>query len=107
MGMLMRHFLDENFRQEYIEWVISVQSEDYYVRMMQAWYMATALAKQWETTLPYIMQYRLHPWIHNRSIRKAIESYRISPEQKTLLKSFCLSSSKPGKSVADRKRTTE
>ena len=86
MGMLMRYYLDEAFRPEYLEWVASIKSDEYYIRMMQAWFFATALAKQWDATLPYIEQHRLHPWTHNKSIQKAIESYRITDEQKEILR---------------------
>ena len=86
IGMLMRYFLDEAFRPEYLEWVASIKSEEYYIRMMQAWFFATALAKQWDATLPYIEQHRLHSWTHNKSIQKAIESYRITDEQKEILR---------------------
>ena len=86
--MLMRYFLDENFRPEYLQQVASIQSEEYYIRMMQAWFFATALAKQWDAALPYIEQNRLQPWTHNKAIQKAIESYRITREQKELLKTF-------------------
>ena len=88
MGMLMRYFLDEAFRPEYLEWVASIKNDEYYIRMMQAWFFATALAKQWDATMPYIEQHRLHPWTHNKAIQKAIESYRITDEQKALLRTF-------------------
>ena len=88
MGMLMRYYLDREFKQEYLEWVASVKSDEYYIRMMQAWFFATALAKQWDATLPFINQRRLHPWTHNKAIQKATESYRITAEQKELLKTL-------------------
>ena len=88
LGMLMQHFLDADFSPEYLEMAASVRSEEYYVRMMQAWYFATALAKQYEAALPYIEQRRLDPWTHRKTIQKAIESYRITPEQKTYLRSL-------------------
>ena len=88
MGMLMRYYLDEAFRPEYLECVASIKNDEYYIRMMQAWFFATALAKQWDATLPYIEQHRLHPWTHNKAIQKAIESYRITDEQKALLRTF-------------------
>ena len=86
IGMLMRHFLDEDFEAEQMELVVSVDSEEYYVRMMQAWYMATALAKQYDAAFEVIQQKRLPKWTHNKSIQKAVESYRITDEQKALLK---------------------
>jgi 3-methyladenine DNA glycosylase AlkD len=88
VGMLMQHFLDENFQTEYADRVAAIRSEEYYVRMMVAWYFATALAKQYEQILPYIEERRLDPWTHNKAIQKAVESYRITPEQKDFLKTL-------------------
>lgn len=88
LGTLMSLYLDENFKPEYLELAASVRSEEYYVNMMMAWYFATALAKQWEATVPYIEQRKLPQWVHRKTIQKAVESYRITPEQKTYLKSF-------------------
>ena len=88
MGMLMRYYLEEAFRPEYMDWVAAIQSDEYYIRMMQAWFFATALAKQWDATLPYIEQRRLHPWTHNKAIQKDVESFRITAEQKEILKSL-------------------
>ena len=88
LGTLMSLYLDENFKPEYLELAASVRSEEYYVNMMIAWYFATALAKQWEATVPYIEQRKLPQWVHRKTIQKAVESYRITPEQKTYLKSF-------------------
>ena len=68
--------------------VASVTSEEYYVNMMIAWYFATALAKQWETCIPYIEERRLSLWVHRKTIQKAVESYRITDEQKAYLKTF-------------------
>ena len=86
MGVLMRMYLDEDFRPEYPEWVTGVSSEEYYVNMMIAWYLATALVKQWDTVIPYLEERRLSPWVHRKTIQKAVESYRITPEQKGYLK---------------------
>jgi len=86
VGMLMRHFLDAGFRPEYLEWAAGVKHSDYYVRMMVAWYFATALAKQQKASLPYIEARRLEPWTHNKAIQKAIESRRIAPELKDYLR---------------------
>ena len=88
MGVLMSLYLDEDFKPEYLEWVISVRSEEYYVNMMIAWYLATALAKQWDATIPYLEEKRLSEWVHKKTIQKAIESYRITPEQKVYLRSL-------------------
>ena len=86
IGMLMQHFLDEDYQEEYAELVASVRSEEYYINMMIAWYFATALAKQYESVLPFITEKRLDPWTHNKTIQKAVESYRITPEQKAYLR---------------------
>ena len=88
IGMLMQHFLDEDFDPVYPEMVSKLRSDEYYVNMMIAWYFATALAKQYETVLPYIEKQKLDSWIHNKTIQKSVESYRITPEQKEYLKSL-------------------
>ena len=88
IGMLMRLFLDEDFSPEYLKMAVGVRSEEYYVNMMLAWYFATALAKQWDATIPYIEQHKLSDWVHRKTIQKAVESFRITPEQKVYLKSF-------------------
>ena len=88
IGMLMEHYLDEDFDPAYPEVVATVRSEEYYVNMMIAWYFATALAKQYEAILPYIENRRLDTWTHNKAIQKAVESYRITPEQKAYLKTL-------------------
>ena len=86
IGMLMEHFLDEDYDIKYPEMVASVRSEEYYINMMIAWYFATALAKQYETVLPFIENKRLSPWTHNKAIQKSVESNRITPEQKEYLR---------------------
>ena len=86
--MLMTFYLDEQFQTEYLDWVADVHSEEYYVNMMIAWYFATALAKQYDAALPYLQEHRLEPWTHNKAIQKAIESYRITDEQKAYLRSL-------------------
>ena len=88
IGMLMVHFLDEDFDRSYLEMVAQIRSEEYYINMMIAWYFATALAKQYEAALPYIEERRLAPWTHNKAIQKAIESRRISVEQKAYLRTL-------------------
>ena len=88
MRMLMNEFLDADFRVEYLEWVADKQGEDYYLKMMQAWYFATALAKQYDATVTYIEEHRLSDWVHKKSIQKAVESFRVSEEHKAYLKSF-------------------
>ena len=86
--MLMEHFLDEDFDPAYPEMVAEVRSEEYYIRMMIAWYFATALAKQYNAALPYLEERKLDVWTHNKTIQKAVESYRITEEQKIYLKSL-------------------
>ena len=88
IGVLMRYYLDEGFRPEYAERVAAVRSEEYYVRMMVAWYFATALAAREEDVLPYLTGRRLDPWTHRKAIRKAIESNRITPERKQFLRTL-------------------
>ncbi len=94
IGMLMQHFLDEDFDPEYPELVAGVKSEEYYVNMMIAWYFATALAKQYDSIIPYVEEKRLEVWTHNKTIQKAVESYRITDEQKTYLKSLKIKATK-------------
>lgn len=86
--MLMTHYLREDFSPEYPAWVAAVSSEYYYVRMMQAWYFATALAFRYEELLPYLTQERLSPWVRQKTIQKAVESFRLSPAQKEELKAL-------------------
>lgn len=85
-GMLMEHFLDDDFQPGYPEMVANIRSEEYYINMMTAWYFATALAKQYDRILPFLEERRLEPWTHNKAIQKAVESRRIAPEQKAYLK---------------------
>ena len=88
IGMLMEHFLDGDFGPAYPEMVAAVCSEEYYVNMMRAWYFATALAKQWDAIIPYVEENRLDIWTHNKTIQKAVESYRITDGQKEHLKTL-------------------
>ncbi len=94
MGMLMQHFLDEDFDMEYPEMVATVRSEEYYINMMIAWYFATALAKQYDAALPFIEERRLDVWTHNKTIQKAIESYRVSDEHKAYLRTLRIKNTK-------------
>lgn len=84
--MLMTHYLDADFRLEYLEEVSIIKNNEYYVNMMIAWYFATALAKQWDTVIPYLEERKLDRWVHQKTIQKAVESFRITPEQKVYLK---------------------
>ena len=88
IGMLMQHFLNERFDTKYADMVAKVKSEEYYIKMMIAWYFATALAKQYESILPYIEEKKLDDWTHNKAIQKSVESYRITDEQKSYLKTL-------------------
>lgn len=88
MEMLMLHFLDEDFKPVYLDWLAEIRSDEYYVNMMLAWFYATALAKQWGVTVPYIENRRLDTWVHNKTIQKAIESYRVTDEQKAYLRTL-------------------
>lgn len=88
LRMLMTHFLDDSFSADFLEIPAAIHSEEYYVKMMVAWFFATALAKQWEATLPYLENRQLDPWTHRKTIQKAIESYRIPPERKDYLRTL-------------------
>lgn len=88
LEMLMSFYLDEAFTPEVLERAAKVRSEEYYVRMMIAWFFATALCKQYDATLPFLLEKRLDPWSHNKAIQKAVESYRISDETKAYLRTL-------------------
>lgn len=94
IGMLMRFYLDDVFRPEYLAWVAQVESEEYYVNMMRAWFFATALAKQPEAAMPWLSEKRLDDWTHNKTIQKAVESFRIPPETKKQLRTLRVRSQK-------------
>ena len=87
--MLMVYFLDGDFKSEYLDLVTNVDGEDYYLKMMVAWYFATALAKQYDVTLPYIENQAIKDkWTHNKAIQKALESYRVREDKKAYLKTL-------------------
>lgn len=88
IGVLMRHFLDDNFDLKYLQKVAEIRSDEYYINMMIAWYFATALAKQYEAVLPFLKLRKLDTWTHNKAVQKAIESYRITDEQKVYLRTL-------------------
>ena len=88
IGMLLQHYLDQDFREEYLEKAALVKNSEYYVRMMVAWYFATALTKQYDSAVRYIEDNRLDAWTHNKTIQKAVESYRIPPQTKEYLKTL-------------------
>jgi len=85
---LMTHYLDADFKEEYLIMASNIKSSEYYIQMMIAWFFATALAKQYETTISYITDNKLDLWIHNKTIQKALESYRITEERKLYLKTL-------------------
>lgn len=86
--MLMNEFLGDDFNPEYLAWVAAVQGEDYYIRMMVAWYFATALAKRYDESVVYIEERRLEPWTHRKAIQKAIESFRVTDAHKEYLRTL-------------------
>ena len=86
--MLMNEFLDADFKPEYLAWVANVTGEDYYIRMMVAWYFATALAKRYDESVVYLEERRLDPWTHKKAIQKAIESFRVTDAHKEYLKTL-------------------
>lgn len=94
IGMVMRLFLDEDFDRELLEKIAQIRSKEYYVNMMIAWYFATALAKQWEAAIRVLKEKRLDPWVHNKTIQKARESFRITEEQKRYLSGLKISDGK-------------
>lgn len=87
-GLLLSYYLDENFKAEYAETVSKIRSDEYYVNMMIAWYFATALAKQYDSVIGYLTEKKLDVWVHNKTIQKAVESFRILPETKDYLKTL-------------------
>ena len=88
IGMLMEHYLDEDFDVRYPKMVAGVKSDEYYINMMIAWYFATALAKQYDAIIPFIENECLEAWTHNKAIQKSVESRRISTAQKEYLKTL-------------------
>lgn len=88
VGMLMEHFLGDEYEAVYPEMVAAIRSDEYYVNMMRAWYFATALAKQYDSAIGFIENKKLDKWTHNKAIQKSVESYRITPEQKAYLRSL-------------------
>lgn len=88
IGMLMKYYLDEHFKPEYLNLVAKIKSKEYYVNMMIAWFFATALSKQYDETILFIENNKLDTWVHNKTIQKAVESYRITNIQKNYLKSL-------------------
>ena len=89
--MCMSHYLDEDFDVRFSERIAALRSEEYYVNMMIAWYFATALAKQWDSSIAFLENRRLDPWVHNKTIQKSVESYRIPDARKLYLKTLKIS----------------
>ena len=88
MRMLMNEYLGDDFEDRYPQWVAAKKADDYYLKMMQAWYFATALAKKYDEVIGYFEEKKLEAWTHNKAIQKAIESYRVSDEHKLYLRSL-------------------
>ena len=88
MLLLMKYFLDDDYKPEYLELPASIRSNEYYVNMMTAWLFAEALVKQWDTAISFIQNHKLDTWTHNKTIQKACESFRVTPEHKEYLKSL-------------------
>ncbi|MCI5744893.1 MAG: DNA alkylation repair protein [Erysipelotrichaceae bacterium] len=88
ISMLMTFFLDDDYKKEYLDIPLTIKSDDYYVKMMIAWFYATSLAKHYDDTISYLLDNKLDKWIHNKTIQKAIESYRINNEDKKLLRTL-------------------
>ena len=86
VNMLMKFYLDDKFNEECLQRVADIKSDEYYVKMVQAWYFATALAKHWDSAVIYLCENKLDLWVHNKTIQKSLESYRITIEQKEYLK---------------------
>ncbi len=88
LRMLMNEFLDTDFKAEYLELAANKKGEDYYLKMMVAWFFATALAKRYDETVPYFEGRKLDEWVHKKAIQKAVESYRVTDAHKAYLKSL-------------------
>ena len=88
VNCLMLYYLEEDFKPEYLQWVKNIESQEYYINMVRAWYFATALAKQYDETVKFLENNALDKWTHNKTIQKAIESYRITSEQKEYLRTL-------------------
>ncbi|MBQ8766798.1 MAG: DNA alkylation repair protein [Clostridia bacterium] len=85
---LMKFFMNERLDKKHLNLLLTIKSDEYYINMAIAWYLATALACNWDMVIPYIEKKKFNKWVHNKAIQKAIESYRITPEQKTYLKTL-------------------
>ena len=88
MLFLKKYFLNQNFSEEYLQWAAKIRTDEYYVNMMTAWLFADALVYQWDTAIKFLQEQKLDTWTHNKTIQKARESFRITPEQKEYLKTL-------------------
>jgi len=94
MLLIMKFFLNDEFKEEYLVWAAAIRSEEYYVNMMTAWLFAEALTKQWDSAISFITEKKLDIWTHNKAIQKARESFRITPEQKEYLNTLKIKKSR-------------
>ena len=94
IGCLMNYFLDENFSTDLFDLVLNIKNDDYYIKMMKAWYFSTALIKQYNSAIKILENQKLDTWTHNKTIQKAIESYRLSDKTKKILKNIKISTMK-------------
>ncbi len=101
LGILMKYFLDEDFTPEILELAANACSDEYYVNMTVAWLFATALAKRYDDAVAYLNERRLPVWVHNKTIRKAIESYRVSDERKEYLRTLTIKRDKRDKQIRE------
>ena len=85
---LMKFFMDERLDKKHLELLLSIKSDEYYINMAIAWYLATALSSRWDLVIPYIENKKFDKWIHNKAIQKSIESYRITKQQKEYLRTL-------------------
>lgn len=85
---LMKFFMDEHLDKKHLNLLLSIKSDEYYINMAIAWYLATALSSRWDLVIPYIENQKFSKWVHNKAIQKANESYRITKDQKEYLKTL-------------------
>lgn len=85
---LMKFFMDERLDKKHLNLLLSIKSDEYYINMAIAWYLATALSSRWDLVIPYIENQNFSKWVHNKAIQKANESYRITKDQKEYLKTL-------------------
>ena len=88
LEMLMTHYLGQAFQTEYLQWAAAVNGRDYYVRMMVAWFFATALSKQPEAAFPYFQPGQLEEWTRRKAVSKALESRAVASRWKEKLRAL-------------------